>query len=195
VRALGTRRACRAKGVLCTALATNLHRIQQQRKEVPRQHDAHLALISLRYRHRLSAGAPAPSHVIGCRRIAGRVWKCKHRDLSSCCAALQQLWGTRSCGKTDRISELEPINNLSVGGPAPSHVIGCRCPALQNWRAQAPRCFEILCGPAAALGHPQLRQTCSVVIMQHSRVRHAGGAARARRGSGDGRKCGLNSAQ
>ena len=26
------------------------------------------------------------------------------------------------------------------------------------WKAQAVRSFELLCGPAAALGHPQLRQ-------------------------------------
>ena len=50
-------------------------------------------------RHRLSARAPAPSHVIGCRRLAGRVGKRKQCDLLRYCAALQQLWSTRICGK------------------------------------------------------------------------------------------------
>ena len=46
-------------------------------------------------RNRLSARAPAPSHVIGCRRLADRVRKRKQCHLLSYCAALQQFWGTQ----------------------------------------------------------------------------------------------------
>ena len=41
----------------------------------------------------------------------------------------------------------------------PPNVIGCRHPALQTWREQAAQCFELLCGPAVDLEHPQPRQT------------------------------------
>ncbi len=87
------------------------------------------------------------------------------RDLSSCCAALQQLWGTRSCGKTDRISELEPITSVrgahhhhtSSAADAPPCKVGERkhrnvlryCAALQQlWGTR--NCGKLLCGRHSA---------------------------------------------
>ena len=37
--------------------------------------------------------------------------------------------------------------------------VACRHPAVQSWRQQPAKSFEQLCGPVAALEHPQLRQT------------------------------------
>ena len=50
-----------------------------------------------------------------------------------------------------------PTAMIIMKGPSladPPHVIGCRRPALQSWKEQATQCFQLLCGPAAALDHP-----------------------------------------
>ena len=52
-------------------------------------------------------------------------------------------------------------NYHSAKAPPPTHVLGCQCLALQHWRRQAVKSFELLYSPAAALWHPQLRKTCS----------------------------------
>jgi hypothetical protein len=52
-------------------------------------------------------------------------------------------------------------NNHSAKAPPPTHVLGCQCLALQHWRKQAVKSFELLYSPAPALWHPQLRKTCS----------------------------------
>ncbi len=118
-----------------------------------------------------------------CRGCGGR------GDLSSCCAALQQLWGTRSCGKTDRISELEPKTSVrgaqrhhtSSAADTPPCKVGERkhrdvlryCAALQQlWGTRN-------CGKRA------VRSPCSVVVS---------GTLEARRGRGAGASMGGNAA-
>jgi hypothetical protein len=52
-------------------------------------------------------------------------------------------------------------NYHSAKAPPPTHVLGCQCLALRQYKRQAVQSFELLVSPAAALWHPQLRKTCS----------------------------------
>jgi len=70
--------------------------------------------------------------------------------LSSLAAALWHPQLRKTCS--------ERANNHSVRAPEPVQVISCRRPAVKSWSGQAAQSCEILRGPAATLGHPQLRQ-------------------------------------
>ena len=79
--------------------------------------------------------------------------------LSSLAAALWHPQLRKTCS--------ERANNHSVRAPEPIQVISCRRPAVKSWSGQAAQSCEILRGPAATLGHPQLRQACDASIRPH----------------------------
>jgi len=86
----------------------------------------------------------------------------KQCNLLSYFPAPQQLYGTRkTCSKM-----LKRADNHNRA-PEPIQVISCQRPVVKCWSGQAGQSFEILCGPTATLGHPQLRQTCDASIRPH----------------------------
>ena len=79
--------------------------------------------------------------------------------LSSPAAALWHPQLRKTCSKR--------ANNHCVRAPEPLELISRQRPAVKRWSGQAAQSFEILCGPAATLGHPQLRQTWDASIRPH----------------------------
>jgi len=106
----------------------------------------------------------------------GRKWTVRPRQtFAPMCSSRREQCGARARPWRATSALAVPIHTQRAasrlwGAISYEPAVACRHPAVLSWREQPAQSFELLCGPAAALEHPQLSRA---VLLQPVRPTHA----------------------